>query len=157
MAKPKSPTPTGIGNNSNGAGGRPTAAGILFDATGTVPAYLARTDHRTLAAGPRNKWNVLPTEEYGVFVSSHTERYLCGKNHNWGIGSTFGKLGTDGERIAKFPKASNPSDERHGYPVSARDPKREFEHRPPADLTSRWRDKGFISDIEKARIDRGKV
>ncbi|MEJ1195176.1 hypothetical protein [Pseudarthrobacter sp. CCNWLW207] len=154
--KNTSASASGAGNSA-GTSGRATSAGILFDASGTVPAYLSRTDHRQQASGHRNKWKILPLEEYGIFITSHKEKYVCDKKHNWGVGIKFEEFGTDGERIAKFPNPSNPSDERHGYPVSARDSKREFEHRPPATLTSRWRDKGYISEIEKARIDRGKV
>lgn len=144
----------GSGSATNG---RQTPAGFLFDASDTVPAYLSRKDHRRLADGSRNKWRILPADEYGVFVASHKEGYLCSKDHSWGVGSSFELLGTNKERIAKFPRAENPTDERHGYPVSARDPRREFEHRPPPEITTRWRDQQLITEIDKARIDRGKV
>ena len=61
------------------------------------------------------------------------------------------------ERIAKFPAVQNEGDAWHGYPVSALDPKREFEHRPEMDLVQRWLDVGLITDRQAARINRGKV
>lgn len=138
-------------------GFRQTPSGILFDGVDSTPAYLSRTDHRRLADGARNKWAIRPPDEYEVFATSHSEQWLCASDHNWGLRGGLEVIGTNGEAIAKFPRASNPTDERHGYPVSARDKFREFEHRPPANLTAEWRDQGLISDLQKARIDRGKV
>ena len=136
---------------------RATPAGILFESSNSTPAYLSRNDHRNGARGTKNKWGIRPPAEYEVFASSSRGGFTCSNGHNWGIRQSFGVLGKDGEKIAKFPRPSNSSDERHGYPVSARDTNREFEHRPPAELTSRWRDGGLITEFEKARIDRGKI
>ncbi|MCZ4589164.1 hypothetical protein O4328_36890 [Rhodococcus opacus] len=137
--------------------GRPTSAGIHFDAVGGTPAYLSRSDHRRRARGSRNKWAIRPPEEYDVFAASYSGRWLCSDGHNWGVKEAFAVIGTKGERIAKFPQPSNPGDERHGYPVSARDRKRETEHRPPPSVTTQWLDQELISEFDKHRIDRCKI
>lgn len=62
-----------------------------------------------------------------------------------------------GERIAKFPAVQNDHDPWHGYPVSALDHKREFDHRPEPGLVARWVASGLITRTQGARINRGKV
>lgn len=136
---------------------RATPSGVLFNAVGVTPAYLSRTDHRSVARGSRNKWKIIARDEYDVFCASHTNSWLCSKEHNWGLRPGLAEIGTNGECIAKFPRPSNPADERHGYPVSAGDRRRELEHRPPVPVTADWRARGLITDSQKARIDRGKV
>lgn len=143
--------------NLTGPQCRQTPAGLLFDPFGGTPAYLSRKDHQRQATGPRNKWSIPPTDEYQIFSVSYGEKWTCAKGHNWGLREHLDVIGTNEQRIAKFPQPSNVSDERHGYPVSALDKHHEFDHRPPPLLTAQWRQSGLISEAQKARIDRGKV
>lgn len=113
--------------------------------------------HRGGATGTRNKWAVPPTHEYEIFRTSYEAHWVCGNEHNWGVREGLEKLGANDEKVAKFPRPSNDSDDRHGYPVSAADPKRRYEHRPPANVTSQWVAAGLITALQKNRIDKGKV
>lgn len=136
---------------------RATSDGIRFEASGSTPAYLSMNQHRGGAHAARNRWLLSPPEEYTLFETSHTARWLCGDHHNWGIRAGLEIVGMNEERVAKFPRPSNQHDDRHGYPVSARDHNRRWEHRPPPELTSAWVTAQLISPFEKNRIDKGKV
>lgn len=132
-------------------------AGIEFAATATTPAYIAMNQHRGGARRNRNRWSVPPPDEYGLFRTSHSRVWVCSNEHNWAVRSGLSVIGKNDERVAKFPKPQNTADPRHGYPVSARDPKRLWEHRPPPEVTSKWVAERLITDFQKNRIDRGKV
>ena len=136
-----------------------TPAGLLYPATNANSAYLSRNDHRSFASGNRNKWATTcnPPCEYGVFCQAETEVWRDGRPQLWGLLPGLRVIGSDGERMAKFPDPPNPHDAWHGYPVSAQDPRREFEHRPEFDLIDRWEAAGLIDGTQAARIRRGKV
>lgn len=136
-----------------------TAAGLLFPATSDVPEYLSRTDHRNFAAGDRNKWakSCPPPDEYVVFADAHLAVWRDSRPQLWGIAHGLRVLGSNGEQLAKFPDPSNATDAWHGYPVSARDPRREWVHRPEPTLVQMWVDAGLIDQFDGSRIRRGKV
>lgn len=57
--------------------------------------------------------------EYGVFCDADRSDWFDASGHYWGFhdgGKT--ELGTQGERICKFPCPSNVTDTWHGYPLS---------------------------------------
>lgn len=132
-------------------------AGIRFDPIGSTPGYISMNQHRGGARRVRNRWSVPPTAEYLVFQTSHSAHWTCPNGHLWGIQAGLKQIGLNEECVAKFPRPSNATDDRHGYPVSAQDHKRHWEHRPPPALTSEWKSSGLISDFQKKRIDNGKV
>lgn len=136
-----------------------TSSGLLFPSSGARSAYLSRTDHRHIARGSRNKWAVTcdPRCEYGIFCDSEDNGWRDSRPHLWGLRSGLIRIGQDGERLAKFPFPQNASDPWHGYPISALDPRREFEHRPEPGLVREWRMAGLIDEVDEARINRGKV
>jgi hypothetical protein len=138
---------------------RMISAGLLFPTDGSRSAYLSRKDHWHTAAGPRNKWasSCPPPCEYEIFCDAEDNNWRDDRPHLWGLLKGLPEIGTARERLAKFPALSNPSDSWHGYPVSALDPRREFEHRPRVALVSRWVAAGLIEPAEGARINRGKV
>jgi hypothetical protein len=120
---------------------------------------LSRTDHRHIARGSRNKWSAScsPACEYDIFCDSEDNNWRDSRPHLWGLQQGLAEIGQSGERIAKFPAPQNTTDAWHGYPVSALDPRREFEHRPEPNLVLRWRLAGLIDEVDQARINRGKV
>ena len=138
---------------------RMTPAGLLFPAYGSRSAYLSRKDHWRTAAGPRNKWaaSCPPPYEYAIFGDAEDNGWRDDRPHLWGLLAGLPQIGLSGERIAKFPGISNAADPWHGYPVSALDPRREFEHRPKPALVKRWVAAGLIDEYDGARINRGKV
>lgn len=136
---------------------RATPAGIRFEAAGQTPAYISMHQHRQGGHQSRNRWSASPVEEYALFATSHTAQWTCQERHNWAVSHGLMPIGTNDECVAKFPRPSNSDDDRHGYPVSAQDHKRQWEHRPPPDLTSAWVASGLISELQKNRIDKGKV
>jgi hypothetical protein len=95
--------------------------------------------------------------EYSIFSDSVRSDWRDDRPQLWGLLRDLVVIGTARERLAKFPEPSNVVDPWHGYPVSALDPKREFEHRPHPSLVKRWRDAALINDAQAARINRGKV
>lgn len=136
-----------------------TSAGKLYPATDVNSAYISRKDHRPFATSNRNRWatRVSPDSEYVIFCEAETNNWTDQRPHLWGVEQGLVELGTNGERIAKFPHRQNPQDAAHGYPVSALDPKREIEHRPQPPLVRRWREADLIDDVQAARINRGKI
>lgn len=138
---------------------RMTAAGLLFPPDESRSAYLSRKDHWRTAAGERNKWaaSCPPPGEYAIFCDAEDNDWRDDRPHLWGLLKGLPQIGTYRECIAKFPAVTNPSDPWHGYPVSALDPRREFEHRPAAALVNRWVAAGLIGPVDGARIIRGKV
>lgn len=136
--------------------GTPTAAGFRFTPQAGIPGYVCRNDHRPHAGPARNRWSISPDEEWSVFAEAHL-RGVSSRLPLWGLKPDLAVIGLEERRIAKFPHVSNPHDDWHGYPVSARDPKRELEHRPPTQVTKLWLDLCLITLTQKARIDRGKI
>ena len=136
-----------------------TPSGLLFPARGGNSAYLSRTDHRSFAVGERNKWAASCDRycEYGIFCASENEAWRDSRPQLWGLLPGLPEIGSDGERLAKFPDPPNEADAWHGYPVSAQDTKRAYAHRPEFSLIKRWICAGLIDDPQAARIRRGKV
>jgi hypothetical protein len=98
-----------------------------------------------------------PTHEYAIFGAAESKEWKDDRHHLWGFMPGLIMVGTQGERLAKFPAPQNAADPWHGYPVSALDHKREFDHRPCGALIDKWRDDGLITAVEAARIRRGKI
>ncbi len=136
-----------------------TSAGVRIGPTAAGNHYLARDDHQHFAHSARNRWNAgcLPPEQFKLLEAAESNGWSDSRAHLWAVASGLEEIGTDGERIAKFPERANLADDWHGYPVSALDPKREYEHRPEPDLVSLWFNSGLISETQRARIKRGKV
>jgi hypothetical protein len=134
-------------------------SGVLFPASEFNSSYLSRNDHRSFADGPRNKWSAScpPVREYKVFCIAEDNGWRDDRPNLWGIEAGLPEIGGNGECLAKFPDPSNAADNWHGYPVSARDLRREYEHRPKPALVRQWREIGVISETQEARINRGKV
>ena len=135
-----------------------TVAGIRFESLGGTPGYVSMNQHRGGSrSSKKNKWAVPPPVEYEIFARSHRGGWTCSRLHNWSIQPGLAVIGKNDECIAKFPGSSNTTDDRHGYPVSALDHQRLWEHRPPPELTHRWVQSSLITDLQKKRIDKGKV
>jgi len=59
--------------------------------------------------------------------------------------------------MAKFPHPANPTDDEHGYPVSALDSKRSIQHRPPSAVIDQWLSAGLVDADQAELVRRGKV
>jgi hypothetical protein len=59
--------------------------------------------------------------------------------------------------MARFPAPTNAGGDEHGYPVSALDPKRSAQHRPPSTVVDAWTAAGVIDAAQAELIRRGKV
>ena len=139
--------------------GHPTPAGVRVGPTTRGSFYLARNDHQHYATPQRNRWNrqYRPPAQFVVLDDAERYSWMDSSQNLWGVSPGLPVLGTQDERIAKFPARSNPSDHWHGYPVSALDPGREFSHRPDPEIVSKWHSKGYIDERQRARIKRGKI
>lgn len=136
-----------------------TPAGLLFEATPANSGYLSRNDHRSFSTDRRNKWatSCAPPVEYSVFCRAELAKWRDSRPQLWGLLPQLEVIGLDNRKLAKFPNPKNATDAWHGYPISALDPKREFEHRPEPALVNRWLADGLITPQQAARIKRGKV
>lgn len=137
----------------------PTTSGVRVGPTSAGNHYLARDDHQHFAHSSRNRWNdqYLPLAQFELLEAAESNGWSDSRSHLWAVASDLAEIGVDGERIAKFPERANHADDWHGYPVSALDPKRVHEHRPEPELVSRWYDVGLITEVQRARIKRGKI
>lgn len=137
----------------------PTASGVRVGPTSAGNHYLARNDHQHFAHPARNRWSegCLPLAQFELLEEAESNDWSDSKSHLWAVGRDFLEIGAEGERIAKFPRRQNPSDDWHGYPVSALDRRRAHEHRPEPELVSLWYENGLITEVERARIKRGKI
>jgi hypothetical protein len=136
-----------------------TPAGVRIGPTAAGSHYLARNDHQHFAAPGRNRWGAtcLPPDQYALFESAEQGDWSDSRSHLWAVAPGLAVIGLEGQRVSKFPARANSTDDWHGYPVSALDPKREFEHRPEPKLVSRWFEAGLIDARQRALINRGKV
>jgi hypothetical protein len=125
----------------------PTANGKTY-----VSLYYHRRDDRS---GRKSCWHpdVLPPAEYAIFEQSDVGGWTDAAGH-WGFGARGRlELGTRGERLAKFPRTTNSTDNWHGYPVSPRD----GDDAPSDDLVNRWIDSDQIEKAIGRRIQRQKI
>ena len=125
-----------------------------------VADYLSLAKHRHNAANDANKWgqHISADRERRIFSNSRVESWADDEGHYWGACDGLALLGVDPKhRYAKFPKTSNDTDDRHGYPVSARDRRREVEHTPPNSVVTQWEKMELISRREAIAIMRRKI
>lgn len=139
--------------------GTAVPSGIHFPALNSCDPYISLSKHRPSSGGRDNKWSssIKPSDEYLIFKRSFMSRWLDPTGHLWGLQNNLVTIGSNGERLAKFPRRANESDPWHGYPVSALDQNRRYQHCPPPALISEWIDRQIVSESQGARIRRGKV
>lgn len=137
----------------------PSQAGVRVGPTACGSFYLARDDHQHFASPQRSRWvqHCRPYDQFRILDDAESRSWTDGHSNLWGVSIGLTVLGTNGERIAKFPARSNPHDDWHGYPVSALDPGRSLIHRPESTIVSQWHSDGYINEVQRARIKRGKV
>jgi hypothetical protein len=137
--------------------GMPLTAGILFGPTATGKHYVSVFYHRCTARTIFKRcWasSVAPVAEFGIFSDADRSGWSGNGGHYWGIRPGGDILGTEGERMAKFPRPSNGNDPWHGYPISAAE---NVDDAPPVKLVVRWIDDGVISETLGKRILRFKI
>lgn len=124
--------------------------------------YLCSNHHwgARRAGGIKHEWdpvNVPPAVEYQLFRTSDSNDWSDTDGHYWGFGHREGRmiLGTQKERLCKFPLPSNPTDPWHGYPVSPL--LNGDDDAPPDGFVQDWIDNNVISKTFGRRIQRGKV
>jgi hypothetical protein len=138
---------------------RATSSGIEFGPNDKGKYYISIFYHRgNNRPGLKNKWDpdVPPLQEYEIFCYADYGDWFDQHDHYWGVhaaGNTV--LGCQGERLCKFPRTSNRSDPRHGYPVS---PMLNGDDDAPSDeFVEGWIVRGVISKTFGRRIQRRKV
>lgn len=152
--------------------GRPTAD-VTVQPDGSVlvaehkggPAYLATPKHRAGAGasytpGPPNKWlaTIKPDAQRRIFSVGHSKAYVDSNGTFWGACVGLPQLGLGKyQRYAKFLAPKNTGEPFHGYPVSATDPKRTIEHKPPAEILTAWTSSGVLPKRDALLILKGKL
>ncbi len=133
--------------------GTPQQGGILFGPTDSGKFFLSAYEHR--GSGSRihkSQWIVAPALECCIFRSADDNGWSCSCGHYWGVhnrGKT--KLGTQGERLCKFPITRNDHDPWHGFPVLSN------REAPSDDLIERWIALGIVSKSTARKIQDGKL
>jgi hypothetical protein len=136
-----------------------TSAGLGYGPTGTGKMYLSVYKHR--GSGSRqhkNCWSVdiSPDMEYEIFSSSDDNHWHDEGFNYWGIldlGRTV--LGSQGERICKFPCTTNEQDPWHGYPASPKD--KGVSDAPPDLLIETWIKKDIVTKEIGRKIQKLKI
>ena len=139
--------------------GLATSSGIKFGPNPTGKFYISINYHRgNNRSALKNKWHpyIKPPLEYQIFCAADCESWYDTSGHGWGMhnqGNTI--IGTQGERLCKFPRTSNESDPWHGFPVS---PMESGDDDAPSDeFIENWISTGVISKTFGRRIQRRKV
>lgn len=131
--------------------------GLVFGPDASGKKYLSAYVHRRPGNPLKHQWDptVSPDMEYSVFCEADTAHWIDNKGNYWGIhngGRTV--LGTQRERLCKFPKNSNATDPWHGYPVS---PKEDEDDCPPDDFVNTWIANNVVTRTVGKRIQRRKI
>jgi hypothetical protein len=138
---------------------QPAEAGVTFAATDQNSAYVARNDHQHWANPVRNRWATTcpPPSQYEIFCDAEDNDWRDSRPALWGLRPDLPILGTNKQRLAKFPEPPNDDDAWHGYPVSCWDENSFNAHVPEESLLDRWFEAGLITDTQRSRIRRRKV
>lgn len=90
--------------------------GIHFGPTATGKLYISMYTHRGMKP-MKTCWhpNIPPKEEFELFTHSDVNQWLDARGHYWSHKEGgAAELGTAGERIAKHPRTTNPTDPSRG-------------------------------------------
>ena len=131
---------------------------IRFGPTANGKWYLCLAYHRCNRPTQHKRcWAISRPREYGVFEWADESDSYDDDLNLWGfllIQQELGVLGTEGERIAKFPATSNATDDWHGYPVHAND---RPERRPPPRFIEGLYERRLLSKVQKKRIQDSRI
>jgi len=131
---------------------------IEFGPTSSGKRYLSLGYHRcNRAVPPKRCWSISRDLEFGVFCWADGFDVSDADGDMWGFFLREGELevlGTDRERIAKFPCPTNETEHWHGYPVHAAD---RPERRPsPVFIENLYR-RSLLSKVQKKRIQESRI
>ena len=131
---------------------------IAFGPTTTGKQYLSIAKHRCARGGPGLRcWSIPRPGEYSVFEWADDNDCCDDDGHFWGFRVEDGELdvlGTEGERIARFPKPTNTTDAWHGYPVHAKD---RPERRPSPTFIQSLYQRKVLTKVQKKRIQDSRI
>lgn len=125
---------------------RPTHDGVLFGPNSKGHTYISLGYHRKTRNPDKCCWHpdVTRHREFELFSEADERGFGSSGQALWNVlNKGRNPTGQSGERVAKFPRPSNPSDPWHGYPASPalKGPT----DRPPDELIQRWRSTDHIT------------
>jgi hypothetical protein len=135
----------------------PHPDGLIFGPTANGRTYLSSYDHRGRNYS-KSCWadDLDPPEEYSIFYGADAAGHSDVAGHFWGVRNAEGaKLGTRGERLAKFPFNAVPVVPWHGYPVSPANGR--ASEIPPDDLVATLIRAGAVTRTLGRKIQRRKA
>jgi len=139
--------------------GAANEAGIQFPSTHSGKPYIAVFKHRGNGARQhKSVWHndIPPVFEYNIFCAADNSGWECKAGHLWGFHDAAQTvLGTQGQRLAKFPCPQNVGGSWHGYPISTMD--YEPSDQPPDELVEKWVAEGTLNRTTGRRIQRNKL
>jgi hypothetical protein len=136
----------------------PIPAGLLYPANASGKSYLALYYHRGTPTRQKSTWHdaIPPDEEHSIFCNADHGGWSDDNGHFWGIRNDgYDVLGSQGERLCKFPLNENLLNPWHGYPTS---PLLRGDHDSPSiPFVQAWIDGGVVSRTTGRRIQRQKI
>lgn len=131
---------------------------VPYGPTGSGKTYLSIGKHRCKRGTPSQRcWSISRPDEFAVFEWADDVNCCDGDGHLWGFhiqGDDLDVLGTECERIAKFPKPTNETDAWHGYPVHAKD---RPERRPSPRFIQELYQRDVLTKVQKKRIQDSRI
>lgn len=129
--------------------------GVKFGPTKSGKIYISLNYHRS-NTGRKGKslWNsdIARKLEFEIFREADKENWRDGDGHYWGLRDQgLTELGTEEQRICKFPHTSNIQDPWHGYPVGR------SKDTPSDDFIEQWIKSGVINKTIGKNIEKGKL
>lgn len=149
------PDPFHLGSET--VAGSPHPDGLVFGPTASGKSYLSMFDHR--GRNRAKSWwadDVSPPDEYAIFEQADTLDRCDTSGHYWGVRDASGtRLGTRGERLAKFPHNAVAVVPWHGYPVSPGNGR--ASEIPPDEFVDALIDAGAVSRTFGRKLQRRKA
>lgn len=113
--------------------------GRLYGPTPKGREYLCAGRHRDWRHPDKSTWLQAVTEqqESDFYEEAETRGWQADDEHWWTSPNCSAPLGTEGQRLAFFPKPRNATDPSHGYPVTTY---RNKDYKVPESVIRAWED-----------------
>jgi hypothetical protein len=130
--------------------------GIHFGPTPNGKRYVSLYNHRQANRG-KSVWlkSVRPADEYQMFSDADNYDWYDTRGNYWSLRDGGAEVGTRGERVAKHPVTTNPTDPWHGYPASPN--QKGAGDAPPDPLVEGWLADGLVTRTFARRLQRWRL
>jgi hypothetical protein len=129
-----------------------TPSGLHFASTPNGKTYLSVYYHQPGVPNftDKSRWDISRHEEFELFCDADDANWLDGSGY-WAVAPGFTAVGTQGERVAKFPQRAASTPDWHGFPFKVTPVSR-----PDAAILSAWTVAERLTFVQAKRLARGK-